>query len=313
MAKTRKSDLDDIGLDGFWAALPSRWHPYITLARLDRSVGWWLLLLPGWQAIVLAGTMHQISLLRIIHLMLLFLIGAVVMRAAGCVINDLWDRELDKSVERTRNRPLASGQVTVHGALIFLLVLGLTGAVVLWLLPLTAIVTGLLSLPLIVVYPLAKRVMGLPQLILSLTFSWGALLGWAAVGVWPGLEACLLYIAAALWVFGYDTIYAVQDMADDAKLGIGSSALTLGGNVRPTVAFVYAVMILILLALGGVIGAGWGWIAGVAAAALHCRWQITRLDPENPALAGRIFRSNRDTGLILTGAAMAFYLEKTML
>lgn len=313
MADAHKTDLDDIGLRSIWASLPSSWQPFVTLARLDRSIGWWLLLLPGWQAILLAGAIHQISPLRIFTLMLLFLIGAVVMRAAGCVINDLWDRELDKSVERTRNRPLASGQVTMWGALIFLASLGVIGAVVLFLLPMTAIVTGLFSLPLIVVYPLAKRVMGLPQLVLSLTFSWGALLGWAAVGVWPGWEAGLLYLAAALWVFGYDTIYAVQDMADDEKLGIGSSALTLGGMVKPVVAFTFGMMILVLLALGGGINAGWGWMAGVVAAAFHCRWQIARLDPHNPLLAGRLFRSNRDLGLILTGAALVFYLEKALL
>ncbi|XDZ65097.1 4-hydroxybenzoate octaprenyltransferase [Alphaproteobacteria bacterium LSUCC0684] len=313
MADTSNTDLDDIGLDGIWAALPVRWHPFVTLARLDRPIGWWLLLLPGWQAILIAGTLQQKEFLHLLFLMLLFLIGAVVMRGAGCVINDWWDRDLDKSVERTRNRPLASGQVSMRGALIFLAGLASIGAGVLFLLPREAIITGLFSLPLIVVYPLAKRVMGLPQLALSLTFSWGALLGWAAVGTWPGWEAGLLYIASAFWVFGYDTIYAVQDMADDTKLGIGSSALTLGGMVRPVVAFVYGAMILLLLTLGALIDAGWGWMAGVAIAAIHCRWQISRLDPENPGLAGRIFRSNRDTGLILTGAALAFYIERTLL
>jgi len=313
MADSPSPDLDDIRLDGIWATLPASWHPFIALARLDRPVGWWLLLLPGWQAILLAGMLNGTGPGRIFTLMLAFLIGAITMRAAGCVINDWWDRDLDRSVERTRNRPIASGRISTGGAAIFLAGLCLIGAIVLFQLPYQAIITGIAALPLIVIYPLAKRVMGLPQIILSLTFSWGALLGWAAVGTWPGREAALLYAASAAWVFGYDTIYAVQDMADDRKMGIRSSALTLGRQIKPAVALAFGIMILALVALGALIEAGWGWMAGIAAVALHFRWQLSRLDLANPGLAGHLFRSNRDAGLILTAAALAAMLEKTLI
>ena len=150
------------------------------------------------------------------------------MRAAGCVINDAWDRNLDGRIERTRNRPLASRQISLVEAGVFTCMLGLVGMAVLLALPEEAIVTGLVSLPLIVIYPLAKRIIGLPQIILGLTFGWGALLGWAAHGIWPAADALILYAATVAWIFGYDTIYAVQDMEDDRKVGIKSSALTLG-------------------------------------------------------------------------------------
>ena len=248
--------------------------------------------------------------------MALFLIGAIVMRGAGCVVNDLWDRDLDRAVARTQDRPLASGAVSVPLALSFLAVLGLIGLLVLVQLPMTAIITGLAALPLIVIYPLAKRFTGLPQIVLALTFSWGALLGWASFGGWPETPAILLYMATALWVFGYDTVYAIQDIKDDQDIGIKSSALTLGTRLPQVVAWVYVEMVLILLAIkftmpeGGGQGTplGWVYIIGVALVALHLAQQIRAIRLEDPLSAGRIFRSNRNTGLILTAALMVEYI-----
>ena len=304
MEKPPQHDLDDIQLTGFWGMLPLRFHPYVTVARLDRPIGWWLLLLPGWFAIILGGYTVSAPPDRIGSLMLLFLLDAVVMRAAGCVINDAWDRNLDGRIERTRNRPLASRQISLIEAGVFTFMLGLVGLAVLLALPQQAILTGLVSLPLIVIYPLAKRIIGLPQIILGLTFGWGALLGWAAHGIWPGADALILYAATVFWIFGYDTIYAVQDMEDDRKVGINSSALTLGSALKPVVSGCYAVMVGLLVILGARLGLGWGYYAGLGAAALHLRRQISRIDIAAPHTAGAIFRSNRDTGLLITLAAI---------
>ena len=240
--------------------------------------------------------------------MALFLIGAIVMRGAGCVVNDLWDRDLDRAVARTQDRPLASGAVSIPLALSFLAVLGLIGLLVLIQLPMTAIITGIAALPLIVIYPLAKRFTGLPQIVLALTFSWGALLGWASFGGWPETPAILLYMATALWVFGYDTIYAIQDIKDDQDIGIKSSALTLGTRLPQVVAWVYVEMVLILLAIKFTITVGWVYIIGVALVALHLAQQIRAIRLDDPLSAGRIFRSNRNTGLILTVALMVEYI-----
>ena len=304
MGKQPRQDLDDIRLKGFWAALPQSMHPYVTVARLDRPIGWWLLLLPGWHAIILGGHALKASLKDMVWLMVLFLIGAVVMRAAGCVINDAWDRNLDGRIERTRHRPLAARHISLAEAGIFTFVLGLIGLGVLINLPKEAILTGLFSLPLIIAYPLTKRIFSLPQIMLGLTFGWGALLGWAAHGVWPGLDAFILYAATVCWIFGYDTIYAIQDMTDDKKVGIHSSALTLGRSLKPVVSGVYAVTVCLLIILGSRLDLGWGYFAGLGVAALHLRHQIRQIDPSSPHLAGGIFRSNRDTGLIITVAAI---------
>ena len=298
----------DIKSTGWIKHLPPSGQRLAQLARFDRPIGWWLLLLPGWQSILLAATAQKAPLSQVFHLMVLFLIGAIVMRSAGCVINDLWDRDLDRAVARTRDRPLASGQVSVKTAMVFLGVLAVIGVLVLIQLPLTAILMGLASLPLIVIYPLAKRFTGLPQIVLALTFSWGALLGWASFDQWPSLPAYLLYAASACWIFGYDTIYAIQDMADDASVGIKSSALTLGRSLPMVVALCYATMVLMLLAMSLIIPLGWGYLAGIAGLALHLGQQIRRIDRHHPALAGAIFRSNRDAGLIVVAGLLAEYL-----
>lgn len=294
----------DIAIKGWVKFLPASWLPYAQLARLDRPIGWWLLLLPSWWSIMTAGLIFEAEPIAIIRLMVLFWIGAVVMRGAGCVINDLWDRDLDRSVERTQDRALAAGLITPPQAFLFLAGLGLIGFLVLISLPIEAVIVGLCSLPLIVIYPLAKRITGFPQIVLSLTFSWGALLGWAAYGQYPDWTAGVIYIATCFWIFGYDTIYAIQDKSDDIKAGIKSSALTLGKKLKPAVAFSYGMMVLGLVSAGAMRNASAVYYLGLAAVALHLRHQIMQIDLDNPSIAGDLFRSNRNTGLILCLALM---------
>ena len=295
----------DISLPDWWRRLPAAAHPYLLIARFDRPIGWWLLLLPGWWVIPFAAATPA----AMIWLMVLFWIGAVTMRAAGCVVNDLWDRRLDRQVERTAARPLAAGTFSVMQALVFLALLCLVGLAVLLQLPVTAVIAGISALPLVVLYPLAKRVTWWPQAVLGLTFSWGVPLGWTAMrGTLPAgnewLAIGLIYAGSVAWVFGYDTIYAVQDMADDRVVGVRSSALGLGQHLRRGVAVAYLLAVSLAgagfwLLLGGGI-----WIAGGALAALHLGWQVMRLDGDDPAGALRLFKSNRDAGLLLTAGLL---------
>lgn len=287
----------DIDLSGWWRHLPSGCHPYILVARLDRPIGWWLLLLPGWWVIPVAAPGIDAGF----YLMALFLAGAVAMRAAGCVVNDLWDRRLDSQVERTAGRPLAAGTIGIFEALLFLGLLCAIGLTVLVQLPFFAILTGIAALPLVILYPLAKRVTWWPQAVLGLTFSWGVPLGWAAAsGSPPPAALALVYAGSVAWVFGYDTIYAIQDMADDREVGVKSSALGLGRHLRAGVATAYALAVA-GLGLGFWLLLGTGiWVAALVAMALHLAWQSYRLDAGDPAMALRLFKSNRDAGLILT-------------
>ena len=316
----------DIRTSGLITRLPAYPQAWAVLMRLDRPIGWWLLLLPGWWALPLGEIAHQDSaspepLLHTVLLMLVFLGGAIITRAAGCIINDLWDRDLDARVARTRLRPIASGAITPSAALAGLGLLGLAGLAILLMLPLKAVLTGLAAIPLVILYPLAKRVTGFPQLVLALTFSWGGLLGWAAHGSWPGMEpagstgiaAIWLYLAAAFWVFGYDTIYAIQDRHDDAILGIGSSAISLGRVLPVVVSGCYAVMLVLLVLTGQTLDLGFIWYIGIGLAAIQLGWQCRQLPvalhEDQPQLAGRLFRSNRDCGLIISAAALACLLS----
>ena len=295
----------DITTIGWWRFLPGWTHDYLLLARIDRPIGWWLLLLPGWW--IIAATAQSFS--RMIWVMGLFLVGAVTMRATGCVINDMWDRKLDRRVERTAGRPLAAGTISLLQAWCFVALLCAIGLAVLLQLPATAILTGIAALPLVILYPLAKRVTWWPQAVLGLTFSWGVPLGWTATtqalpasGEW--LPASLIYAGSVAWVFGYDTIYAVQDMADDRAVGVKSSALGLGQYLRLGVATAYLLAaILIGTGLWQLLGQG-PWLAGGLAATLHLAWQVRQIDAADPAGALRLFRSNRDAGLLLTAGLM---------
>ncbi|MGZ9109210.1 MAG: 4-hydroxybenzoate octaprenyltransferase [Micavibrio sp.] len=293
----------DINTKGWISRLPSAVRPYALLMRLDRPIGTWLLLLPGWWAIVLAaGGVFALNRSDL-WLLALFGVGAVVMRGAGCVINDLWDRNLDQKVERTKARPLASGVLSVRQALIFLVALLFIGLVILLQMSLIAILLGFLSLLFIIAYPVMKRVTWWPQAFLGLTFNFGALIGWAAVTEIVELPALLLYAAGFFWTLGYDTIYAHQDIEDDLRAGIKSTALRFGPRSKIWIARFYIMAWLLLLLAFVIAGSGPLGLIVLVGAGAHFRWQLRRWVPEDPASALAVFRSNRDFGLILLAAA----------
>lgn len=277
---------------------PAAFRPYLRLARIERPIGWWLLLLPCWWSAALAAIAAAKPLPDPLHC-LLFWIGAVAMRGAGSTYNDIVDRKLDAKVERTRDRPLPSGQVSVRAALAFLIALALIGLLVLLQLNRFAIATGFASLGIVALYPFMKRVMWLPQIVLGLAFAWGGLMGWAAAFGRLDPPAILIYLAAVAWTVGYDTIYALQDIEDDEVAGIKSSARLFGARVRPAVALCYGLAVALLVGSLAAVGAGALAYLGAAAFALHLSWQVKTIDPKDGELALRLFRSNRDAGLIL--------------
>jgi len=279
-------------------------RPYLRLSRFDRPIGSWLLLLPCWWSAALAAGMvrHPSSLPLVLTL---FLVGAFVMRGAGCTWNDITDRDLDSRVERTRSRPIPAGQISVLQAAVFLVVQALIGLAVLLQFNDFAIMTGIASLLIVAVYPFMKRITFWPQVVLGLAFSWGALMGFAVVIARIGAPALWLYAGSIAWVIGYDTIYAHQDAEDDALIGIKSTALLFGARTRPAlVAFYGSAVVLIGIALRAA-GVHWPAWLGLAVFAAHLAWQIVRLDISDPALCLRIFKSNRDAGLLLFAGLLA--------
>ena len=283
-----------------WAdrLLPHAVRPYARLARLERPIGWWLLLLPGWWAIALAQTASGAGMPNLWYLVL-FLIGAVVMRGAGCTFNDIVDRDFDAAVARTRSRPIPSGQVSVAQAKIFMIALALTGFLVLMQFNWFAVSLGVLSLITVAVYPFMKRFTYWPQVFLGIAFNWGALLGWAAVRGDLELPAILMYLGGISWTLAYDTIYAHQDKEDDLAIGIKSTALKFGASTPKWLVLFFGLTFILLFASGFSAGAGIIFYTGLAAAALHAAWQLARLDVDEPDRCLMLFRSNRDFGLIV--------------
>jgi len=273
-------------------------RPYLRLARFDRPIGSWLLLMPCWWSAALATAVSG-DIVQLPGLVLLFFVGAFVMRGAGCTWNDITDRDLDALVERTRSRPIPAGQVSVAQATIFLVVQALVGLAVLLQFNRFAIATGIASLLIVAVYPFMKRITWWPQIVLGLAFSWGALMGFAVVLGRIDASALLLYAGSIAWVIGYDTIYAHQDAEDDALIGIKSTALLFGARTRPALMVFYAMAVVLIGSALWFAAARWPAAIGLAAFAAHLAWQIARLDISDPALCLRIFRSNRDAGLLL--------------
>ncbi|MBV9378580.1 MAG: 4-hydroxybenzoate octaprenyltransferase [Alphaproteobacteria bacterium] len=293
-----RSDPSDIHLsDWIERHLPVWCWPYARLARLDRPIGTWLLLFPGWWGIALASPHWPDP-----GLLMLFALGAVAMRGAGCTLNDIADREYDAQVARTRLRPLPSGAVSVRQAIIFLALQLTIGAAVLFSLNRVTILLGCAVLVLIATYPFMKRLTYWPQIFLGLNFNWGALIGWTAVTgavAWPSL---LLYAGGIFWTLGYDTIYAHQDKEDDIRIGVKSSAIALGAHTRPCLFVFYAAALLFWAAAGGGAGLGMIFWVGLAAAAGQLAWQAAKVTTEDPADCLRKFRSNRAAGwLVLAG------------
>ena len=284
--------------------LPRPLRPYARLARLERPIGWWLLLLPGWWAIALAQTAQANGFIDI-RLITLFLIGAIAMRGAGCTFNDIVDREFDAKVERTRSRPIPSGQVSVLQAVLFLGGLCLIGLMVLLNLSWTAILLGVASLVLVVIYPFMKRFTYWPQVFLGLAFNWSALVGWAAVSDGLSASAWLLWLGGIFWTLGYDTIYAHQDKEDDIRIGVKSTALALGDKTRPVLAGFFGGALVLIDAAGVLAGAGVLFHLSIAIAAGHAYWQLSQLDINDPDNCLNLFRSNRNFGLIIFAGIVA--------
>jgi len=276
-----------------------RWsRPYLRLSRFDRPIGSWLLLLPcWWSATLAAGVANSIGQLP--RIIVLFLIGAFVMRGAGCTWNDITDRDLDARVERTRSRPIPAGQVSVRQAVAFLILQALIGLVVLLQFNRFAVATGIASLIIVVVYPFMKRITWWPQIVLGLAFSWGALMGFAVTLGRLDAAALALYAGSIAWVIGYDTIYAHQDTEDDALIGIKSTARLFGARTAQALLAFYGLAVVLVGVALALAGAGFAAWVGLAAFAVHLAWQISRLQIGDPARCLQIFKSNRDAGLLL--------------
>ena len=280
---------------GWLRHLPAGWRDYALLARLDRPIGTWLLLIPCWWGLTFGGWPFRFDLA------MLFAIGAIAMRGAGCTVNDLADRKFDARVERTRNRPLAAGRLSVGQALGFLaLQLGI-GLAVLLAIPPTAQIFALASLPLIVVYPFMKRITYWPQAFLGITFNWGILVGCAAVTGTITLPALLLYLAGICWTLGYDTIYAHQDKEDDLLVGVKSSALRLGGATVRALWWFYGATLLLSAAAMVSSGVPAIWSIALVVPASHFVWQIRTLDIDGRHNCLDRFRANRSAGFLLLG------------
>jgi 4-hydroxybenzoate polyprenyltransferase len=279
---------------------PHRARPWLRLGRFDRPAGIWLLLLPGWQGIALAGAIEGRA--PDLRLIVLFAIGAAVMRAAGCAFNDIVDRDLDAKVARTALRPIPAGQISVKGAWAFLIGCSLVGLAVLLSMNLLAIGLGVASLGLVAAYPFMKRITWWPQAWLGLTFNWGALLGFAAASGRLDWPAVALYAGGVAWTLGYDTIYAVQDLEDDALAGVKSSARRLGAGVAKGVFGFYVAAALLAVLAGALADMGPAFFIVALAYAAHLLWQPSRLRPGDPARALALFKSNRDAGFLLFAA-----------
>src|SRR5512144_2093443 len=298
MAHPRKAAASDIPAGNWvdrWVAAGVR--PYLRLARIDRPIGIWLLMFPCWWSTALATPGWPDP-----WLLLLFAVGAAIMRGAGCTLNDLADRDFDALVARTAGRPIPSGAVSVRQAIAFVIALCLAGLVVLLQFNAFAVALGASSLLLVALYPFAKRVTYWPQAVLGLTFSWGALLGWAAVRGDLGLPAIVLYAAGFLWTLGYDTIYAHQDKEDDILIGVKSTALSLGAATKAWLWAFYAGCIGLLALAGGLVGLSWPLFAVLAGGAAHFAWQVMNLDLDDATDCLAKFKSNQTVGLLAFAA-----------
>lgn len=283
--------------------VPASLRPWLKLGRFDRPVGIWLLMLPGWQGIALAAAISgQLPDLRLLGL---FALGAALMRSAGCAYNDIVDRDIDAKVARTARRPIASGQISAKQAWVFVAACCAASFLILISLPPLAIALGVGSLALVAAYPFMKRITWWPQAWLGLTFNWGVLLGFAAASGQVSLPALLLYAAGVFWTLGYDTIYAIQDIEDDALAGVKSSARRLGDKAPKAVASFYLSALAFALTASVVAGLGLGFSIGLIGFAIHLGLQARRVRIDDGALALMLFRSNTGAGLILFMAIVA--------
>jgi 4-hydroxybenzoate polyprenyltransferase len=289
-------------VDGSWVyrKAPLRVRPYLKLARMDRPVGTWLLLWPCWWSLAMAGhDTLQSEPIWFLYLLVIFAIGSLAMRGAGCTYNDIIDRDFDSQVERTKSRPIPSGEISIKQAWVFLVCECLIGLLVLLQLGFFAIVVGLGSLLLVAAYPFMKRITYWPQAWLGLTFNWGALVGWATLEGSLSVSPIILYFGCVFWTLGYDTIYAHQDREDDALVGVKSSALALGKNTKPWLFVFYSIFTISLFLSGWLANMGLIYYISALIAGLHLGRQVLKVDIDSPEDCLKIFRSNIGFGWIV--------------
>jgi 4-hydroxybenzoate polyprenyltransferase len=277
--------------------LPESIQPYAQLMRLDRPIGWWLLLLPCWWGLALAhiaqGTTPDI------WYAFLFFAGAVIMRGAGCTVNDVADHKIDALVERTRHRPIPSGRISVSAALVFLVAQLLAGLIILLQFNRYTIVLAICSLAIVAIYPFMKRITYFPQVILGLAFNWGALLGWTAIHQGLAAPPVLLYLGGIFWTLAYDTVYAHQDKEDDMLIGVKSTALKFGDATPKYLVVFFAAALILILASCILVGTSWTAYIALTAAACHAAWQVKTFNGNDPKLCLKLFKANRTFGLII--------------
>ena len=296
---------DAVRTSWVYRLLPERFWPFAQLARWERPIGWWLLMWPCWWSLAMALAANHgaqdIPWPKTLLFLALFMLGAFAMRGAGCTYNDLVDEDIDAQVARTRSRPLPSGRVTKKKATAFLALQLLAGLAILLQFNWTTIITGVISVVTIVVYPFMKRITWWPQLFLGFAFSWGALVGWTAVMDAMNWPAIILYAGCICWVIAYDTIYAHQDIEDDALVGVKSTARLFGENTKTALIALYGAAWLLFALAWFLVGVSWPAWAGLALGAAQMAWQITTLDIRDPAQCLKLFKSNSHFGWILFG------------
>ena len=301
MPKLNNSDILE---NGWWSIFPKSSLKWIRLGRFDRPIGFWLLLLPGWWVLPLTS----LDLITCIKLMFIFFIGSIVMRAAGCTINDLWDKDIDKKISRTKNRPLANGEISNLKALYFLILMLLIGFFCLYQLNVYTWFVAIAAIPLVIIYPLAKRFTKWPQIFLGLTFSWAVPTAWSSANEEWNFGILMMYIATVFWIIGYDTIYGCQDKNEDEVLGIKNSAVSAKKFLNVFVGSSYFITFLLLLFSGYLLNANYIWFIGVSLCGFHYVSQVIKLknlENNNPL---KIFKSNVTPGLILTASALSSHL-----
>ena len=299
-----KQNNSDILDNGWWDILPKHYIKWIRLGRFDRPIGFWLLLLPGWWVLPLTN----LDLINCIKLMLIFLIGSIVMRAAGCTINDMWDKDIDKKISRTKKRPLASGEISILHATYFLIFMFLIGFICLYQLNIETWFVAFSAIPLIILYPLAKRFTKWPQIVLGLTFSWAVPTAWSSANEDWNLGILIMYLATVFWIIGYDTIYGCQDKNEDEIFGIKNSAVSAKNFLTFFVGFSYSLMFILLIISGYLLNNNIFWYIGVSICGLHLIHQIIKLkniEQNNPL---KIFKSNVYLGLILTFSSLGNHI-----
>ena len=299
--KQNNSDMLD---NGWWNILPQNLIKWIRLGRFDRPVGFWLLVLPGWWVLPLTN----LNLKNCITLMFIFLLGAIVMRAAGCTINDMWDKDIDKKISRTKTRPLASGEISNLQASYFLITMLLIGFICLYQLNINTWFVAISVIPLVILYPLAKRFTKWPQIILGLTFSWAVPTAWSSANEEWNLGILIMYLATVLWIIGYDTIYGCQDKNEDEIFGIKNSAVSAKNFLTLFVGSTYSLMFILLIFSGYLLKNSIFWYIGVLICGLHLVRQVIKLkniEQNNPL---QIFKSNVLLGLILTLSSLGNHI-----